>query len=631
MANPYLFNAIGGFGDAFMKSYNAQTEKNRRDAQEDEDRAAAAEDRAWTRDLRARETKKLNLEDQINTEATSGAAPGELEEFEEPAAGPTAAGQQPPTTRKFRIKGTDQTFADPDSAALGLSRYNAPSQRQMRAADRVSTLDFQRGLKMRQDAVVAQQNETALDEATQKQVATVANRVLVESVPFSPNWGSSAVGHMNTIAGREVAKVVPLENGGGFTIQVTGADGKAVNAGTYTNDEAGWTKYIHSSLKRTPSELLAYIDATRRAQMELDAKQRAQDEAENRWRDRQVFADGLRDDNRTQGGSSGRRSGDGSSAPAGSTSDPKVAAQAAADAVTEASKNADGAMKLSPEQLNDARANAERVILANPGMSPNVAAAVATKITQSPDAVKPHLNKKTGRIDGMYEDPQSGDLYKVYAYPASRLTDEDRVAMRQGVREMRAELAAGDAQLAKLVDGLAFGGQDGEKPLADYLVRKNIAAAREQFKAAGKPVPGDDELTRIAAAHVERVAMPMVRGQAGAIRQYGEKPRQEKSGQPSSSASIFGSGAQGGYVPPEGSPAARAAANRRAALGAQQQGQAAIDAKRQAAADEAIKVANGVIASGDPAQAQALQDSPQFESLPREVKLRVRNIVFGRN
>lgn len=630
MANPYLFNAIGGFGDAFMKSYNAQTDKNRRDAQEDEDRAAAAEDRAWTQGLRQREIKKLDLEDKIQAEATAGAAPGELEEFEEPAAGPAPEGGQPaPTAKKWRIKGTDQTFSDAESAAAGLGKFNAPAQRQMRAADRVSALDFQRGLKMRQDAVVAQQNESALDEATQQQVVSTANRVLVESVPFSPNWGASAVGHINTLAGREVAKAVPLQDGSGFSIQVTGADGKVVNSGTYTNDEAGWTKYIHASLKRTPSQLLTYIDATRRAQMELDAKRVAQEEAENRWRDRQVFADGIRDDNRTQSGSSSR-SGGGSSAPAGTTSDPKVAAQAAADAVVEASKNADGAMKLSPEQLNDARANAERVILANPGMSPNVAAAVATKITQSPDSVKPHLNKKTGRIDGMYEDPQSGDLYKVYAYPASRLTDDDRVAMRQGVREMRAELAAGDAKLASLVDGLAFGGQDAEKPLADYLVRKNIAAAREQFKAAGKPVPSDEDLTRIATAHVERVAMPMVRGQAGAIRQYGEKPRQEKAAGRVSPA-IFGSDASSGYVPPEGSPAARAAANRRAALSAQQQSQAGIDAKRQAAADEAIKVANSVIASRDPAQAQAFQDSPQFENLPREMKLRVRNIVFGSN
>lgn len=631
MANPYLFNAIGGFGDAFMKSYNAQTDKNRREAQEDEERAVVAEDREWTRGLRQREIKKLDLEDKIQSEATSGAAPGELEEFEEPAAGPAPDDGQPaPTTRKWRIKGADQTFSDANSASAGLSKYNAPAQRQMRAADRVSSLDFQRGLKMRQDAVVAQQNESALDEATQQQVVSTANRVLVESVPFSPNWGASAVGHINTIAGREVAKAIPLQDGSGFTIQVTGADGKVVNGGTYTNDEAGWTKYIHSSLKRTPSQLLTYIDATRRVQMDLDAKRAAQEEAENRWRDRQVFADGIRDDNRAQGGSSSRSGGGGSSAPAGMTSDPKVAAQAAADAVVEASKNADGAMKLSPEQLNDARANAERVILANPGMSPNVAAAVATKITQSPDVVKPHLNKKTGRIDGMYEDPQSGDLYKVYAYPASRLTDDDRVAMRQGVREMRAELAAGDAKLASLVDGLAFGGQDAEKPLTDYLVRKNIAAAREQFKAAGKPVPSDEDLTRIATAHVERVAMPMVRGQAGAIRQYGEKPRQEKA-PGGASTSIFGSGASGGYVPPEGSPAARAAANRRAALAAQQQGQAGSDAKRQAAADEAIKAANSVIASGDPAQAQALQSSPQFESLPREMKLRVRNIVFGAN
>ncbi|MDO9252646.1 MAG: hypothetical protein Q7U48_13985 [Hydrogenophaga sp.] len=528
MSNPYLFGAIGGFGNAFMKSFDATTEKNRQVANEDQERA-------WVDENRGRKRKEWALDDRVQDETNAGAAPGELEEFEETGAESTDEGPTPASTKKYRIKGTDQVFSDQASASAGLGKYNAPVQRQLRAADRVSGVDFRRGLGMRQEAVAALQNDSALDDATQKQIASVANRVLVESVPFSPNWGAAAAGHVNTIAGREIAKAVPTQDGNGFVLRVTGADGQTVNGGPYSNDEAGWTKYISTSMKRTPSELLGYIDATRQAQARLDAKRADEAAADQKWEDRQIFTDSLRDDRRNDG-AGGSRSSKKNAAPAGSTSDPQVAAAAAADAVTEASKNADGAMKLGPDALLAARKNAEAVILANPGMSPNQAASVAIQITQTPDAVRPRLDKDSGRIDGVYTDPQSGSKARVYAFPQARLTDDDRLALRQDVREMRGEMAAADPTIASLIDKLAFGDQQAVTPLTNHLVRLNMDALRKQYKAAGREVPSDLDLNRVASAHVKNVAMPEVNNKAAAIRQFGEKPRQVRT-KPASPAS----------------------------------------------------------------------------------------------
>jgi hypothetical protein len=73
------------------------------------------------------------------------------------------------------------------------------------------------------------------------------------------------------------------------------------------------------------------------------------------------------------------------------------------------------------------------------------------------------------------------------------------------------------------------------------------------------------------------------------------------------------------YVPPEGSPAAKAAARREELrVQSMQRIQAVSDA-----ADAAIK-------SGDPVAADAVRGTPEFMSLPREKKEQIRKVIFGR-
>lgn len=522
MVSPYLFSAFAAGGKAAASSYDRQIEINDRKAKE-------AKEESWTDEVRGRQRDQWIRDDQIRTEIGAAAEPGSIEEFDEPIQ--SDAGQEAEPRRRFRIKGTDQVFDDRAAADSALKLYNSQAQQQMRAADRVSKIDFQKGLALRQSAVATQQAETSLDEATQKQIINTANRVLTSAIPYSPKWQDSLVGHINNMAGRPIAQAVPTKDGAGFTLLVKNQEGKVINGGTYGNDEAGWSKYMSSALQRSPAELLQHLDAFRRYQMQVDERRAQAEDRERVTQENIILRDALRDDGRagSSGGGSGRKSGSaGGDSYAGGAN---AAVNAAIDAIVEASKNADGAMKLSADQLNDARANATRVINSNPGIDPNIAASVAMKITMAPDSVKPRLDAETGKIHGVFTDPNTGDKFKAYDFPQGRLTAEDRQAIKSDVKSMQAEDRAQDPRLASLIESSAFSAGRPTPELVDYLVQQNMRATKDLLVKQGKRVPSDIELNRIATQFVNTQALPIVGSKIEAIRQYGDKPKVQAGGE----------------------------------------------------------------------------------------------------
>jgi hypothetical protein len=308
----------------------------------------------------------------------------------------------------------------------------------------------------------------------------------------------------------------------------------------------------------------------------------------------------------------------------------------ASEILVEASKNADGPMKFGPAQLVDAQSSAADLVNSNPGISAQQAASVAIKIASDPATIKPRVDRETGRVHGAYVDPSSDARFKVYDFPAARLekpTKEDKALLGNDVAQLRALERQKDPQFAAMLEASAFGGGQPTPELMSRLTSDALVKIKEMYTGAGQPVPADAELQAKAAEYAKTRMLPALMPKINVIQAFGVPPEEKRKSKTGGSSILGGLGlgqSQPAYVPPADSPAGRAAAKRQATEATQAQQETQRAEANKAKAEQATQEAARVLESKDPAEAQKLQDSPLFSALPNDMKLRVRNLVFGR-
>lgn len=137
--------------------------------------------------------------------------------------------------------------------------------------------------------------------------------------------------------------------------------------------------------------------------------------------------------------------------------------------IAEASKDADSAMRLSPDQMTQARAYGSMLANLNPNIDPNVAADVAMKITRDPTLVKPAIGDN-GRIMGTYVG-QDGKPIPVGNLDVSRLPPEARAALGEQAKTMLLnDIAGGDQETAQQFLRLAHGDKTALPQMRDEYV-----------------------------------------------------------------------------------------------------------------------------------------------------------------
>lgn len=630
MSNPFIFGGLANMGNSFLKSYQAETDRLDR-------KAADEEKRGWENKVRSRQEQEWQRKDQIRSALNEGSAAGTLEEFEEPGAPVEVVdgveAPAPTPVKKFRIAGTDQVFTDKKAAEDALGKFNSPVQRQIRAADRVSKIDFASGLKIRQNALETQKAESLFNDQEKAQIRSTYNSQLVELVPATPDWGSRAAGAMNTIAGKEIAKTEVSPDGKTVTIYGQSPDGNPMKVGTFSNDAAGRLDFMEIAMQRSPEDMVKLLDA-RRAAIEAERKRIADEERKNgTWMEREMFREGLREGRDSGAGSvgsggSGRSSGGKSGSTQSSPQDER--SKAVIGHIAGIIKELPDTYQMPGDVVAQINAVGESIAFRNPNLTPSQAGEAAFMISTKPDELKPRLDKDSGRVVLGFKHPRNGSLIAVDDFDEQMMSKEDRAQIANGAKELLADFKQQDPNLGALIERSAAAGGKPTTELVDALVRGNMKAIADQYKSANRPAPSDIELNRMASAYVKNNVLPRLSGQISAIARYAPPAKQ-------GSRSNIGIGSAGaglrptsGYEPPPDSPAGRAAAARSAAAEQRATREAQLAEQKKRAASAAASEAQKVIQSGDPAAAQDFQSSEMFRLLPSDMKQSIRNIVFGR-
>lgn len=146
--------------------------------------------------------------------------------------------------------------------------------------------------------------------------------------------------------------------------------------------------------------------------------------------------------------------------------------------IAESSKDADSAMRLSPDQMTQARAYGSMLANNNPSIDPNVAADIAMKVTRDPTLIKPSISS-SGRIVGTYVG-QDGKPIPVGDLDLSRLSPEARQDLGKQAERLLLDISQGDAETAKQFLRLAHGDRSVKQQMKDEFVPAQIDAILKQ-------------------------------------------------------------------------------------------------------------------------------------------------------
>lgn len=205
----------------------------------------------------------------------------------------------------------------------------------------------------------------------------------------------------------------------------------------------------------------------------------------------------------------------------------------------------DAAEKLTVEQKGQAYTLAQRAVESGAVADPVQAAQLAIDAALHPEKIKPTFNPETGTVDRVYQEPNFAQGRRITVAPnAVKLED-----------------------YAKTVEPVTM------KNLAEAQLQRETAAVPEEQRSAAR-----DQWIKVAASpdlrarFLEAAAAkggPQGRAIAQAkldlIQKYGPRPAAVPGATPAAGGGVLQrlrGGGMGGYTPPEGSPAARAAAAR---------------------------------------------------------------------
>jgi hypothetical protein len=240
--------------------------------------------------------------------------------------------------------------------------------------------------------------------------------------------------------------------------------------------------------------------------------------------------------------------------------------------------------------------------MAKNGVDQGLAVEAALEIAVNPKAAKLDINYATGEIDQVYQNPNVN-------------------------RGQAIKVSPGVGKVADLEKQM--GGKEAMKPVVDGLLNHMTSAVPAEQRSAAvaqlQDIAVSPEKTKayLEAARGAGKNVAVISRQLEILRAY---PAAKEAPAPMRSLLPNVGGIKRDYTPPPGSESAKWADRQKAARADQD----AKDAARQERAANLSKTIADVLASDDPARAQAVQDDPDFELLPREQKIAIFRMVNGR-
>jgi hypothetical protein len=400
--------------------------------------------------------------DKGQAEALAGinAAAAELEA--EPVAGaPQPAGAPVATDPAVRAATGVTGGGKPQIAGPGMKFDNSPEARVKRQADYLTSIGKS-----------TEAQELQANFAKNQQALYDANRTAIFNQFTKTLYGSSiedAVKLYDSYDDGLTVQYQPDGKGGGKIIRLRESDGATVGEMTFSNVDD-----LASQVRGMifPEQRLAAIDKAANETVTVKPGEEilrggkvVHKNTTPTSSEGTVAAALIRS---MSGGAGGSGSGSGSGGSRGAKA-PDTLNNQITSIIAEASKDADSAMRLSPDQMTQARAYGSMLANLNPNIDPNVAADVAMKITRDPTLVKPAIGDN-GRIMGTYVG-QDGKPIPVGNLDVNRLPPEARAALGEQAKVMLLnDIAGGDQETAQQFLRLAHGDRSALPQMRDEYV-----------------------------------------------------------------------------------------------------------------------------------------------------------------
>lgn len=190
-------------------------------------------------------------------------------------------------------------------------------------------------------------------------------------------------------------------------------------------------------------------------------------------------------------------------------------------AISAASKDADGAMRLSPQQLVQANAYGDMIANNNPAITVPIAADIAMKVSQDPSLIKPGISD-SGVIGGVYQ-LQNGNDVLVSKLDPSRLPPETRQVLAVKAQERLLNASKNDPEAAKLMLLHAHGDKVAYQQMKDVFV----PAAIDRIQRDPRYKDLSREQATDAAIRMFDMEMKKNRGLLESVRQLVPAPKRE--------------------------------------------------------------------------------------------------------
>lgn len=187
------------------------------------------------------------------------------------------------------------------------------------------------------------------------------------------------------------------------------------------------------------------------------------------------------------------------------------------DILMAANEKAGSDGKLSADQLVQARDFGSAIARFNSNLDVNAAAHVARQVALNPELVAPDVGDN-GRIMNVFTRPD-GTAVPVGDVNVSKLTPEQRAAMKPHADKFVAEIGGGDPAEMDLVRRMAFGDKEAERQLRDGFIVEQARVLREQ-----NPKLNATQVNSIAGQAYAR-EMQKIAGKLRAIGQLSDPPK----------------------------------------------------------------------------------------------------------
>lgn len=252
MAGPALMNGFAAMGDAFIRSYQTESDRLRQQARQD----AEAQ---WQNELRGRQRKDWAQEDSFRRALASAVSTPEpttdlTSHAASKAAGGIAVGDQGGGVDNAGAALRGYPGTDSPTPAANSGWHN----KMMRVSDAIAHLDPKQAMEIRDSAMRSRSAEIKLNREEQDEVDRNYNNIVMEALYSDPAWQNGAARFAKDVM--NVDFVPELSDGGKkVTFYTLDADGNRKSAGTYGTDEKGMLGFANKVLRVDSSVKLAAL------------------------------------------------------------------------------------------------------------------------------------------------------------------------------------------------------------------------------------------------------------------------------------------------------------------------------------------------------------------------------------